>query len=50
MKELHVQLVILDDEDFLGHHHPARSPPVGDVLLLQRFFSRDPGPATLKVA
>ena len=23
MKELHVQLVILDDEDFLGHHHLA---------------------------
>jgi hypothetical protein len=21
MKKLHVQLVILDDEDFLGHHH-----------------------------
>ncbi|MDQ7814074.1 hypothetical protein, partial [Brevundimonas sp.] len=25
MKELHVQLVILDDEDRLRHHHPACS-------------------------
>ena len=26
MKKLHVQLVILDDEDFLGHHHLTCAP------------------------
>lgn len=50
MKELHVQLVILDDEDFLGHYHlrPVRPRPgTCCACSVIDFFDRNPARSSL---